>query len=100
MRIKPAGHRVLVELDKIEEVTSGGIVLARENGGSRDKYAVEEASVIEIGPQAFKAFDDGQPWCKVGDKVKIVKYSGLRYEDNGIVFSIINDDDIFGVIEE
>ncbi len=100
MVIKPTGFRVLVELERLEEVSDGGIVLAREDGGVREQSGQEMATVVALGPSAFKGFDDGTPWCEVGDKVRIARYSGNVIEDGDKFYSIINDEDIYATIEE
>ena len=102
MRIKPCGHRVLVKLKQFEEVSQGGIIISTGEDINRQRFAMQEAVVEALGPTAFKAFDDGVPWCSVGDKVLIVKYSGEDREDpeTGIIFRIVNDDDICAILEE
>lgn len=103
--LQPAGHRVLVKLitpkDEVEEVSESGIVLAIKDKRTRnaEKYATQEAYVVSLGINAFKAFDNGDPWCKVGDKVLICKYSGENRDDieDGQVYRLINDDDIHGI---
>lgn len=102
-QIKPAGHRVLVKLKKvseIKEVTYGDskIVVELKNNKkiNAEKLATQEARVMALGPTAFKAFDDGDPWCKVGDLVMICRYSGDDRHDieEGEVYRIINDEDV------
>ena len=99
MKWMPAGHRVLVKLKEIEKVeekkSKGGIVLeiVDESQRRREQFAITDAYVIAIGPTAYKGFDDGLPWCKVGDLVKVPKYAGenIEDEDTGIVYRVIND---------
>lgn len=102
MKIHPTGFRVLVELADVEKKSKGGIILTHEGGESVHKRGQETAVVVELGPTAFKAYDDGQPWCKVGDKVRIIRYSGNVIEDTdtGKMYSIINDEDIYAVLED
>lgn len=106
MKIHPAGHRVLVKLKKTEsetvEKTKSGIITAIKsvNEIEREQYATTDATVVELGHTAFKAFDDGKAWCKVGDTVIIAKYSGIdRKLDNGDILRIVVDEDIIGVVE-
>ena len=98
---RPAGHRVRVQIDKLEEVSSGGIIIARNDKGVREQSGVETGILVAIGPTAWKAFDDGRPWAKVGDRVKIVKYSGNNddetFKETGIMYRTVNDDDIIEV---
>lgn len=98
---KPCGHRVLVRLKEVEEVSKGGIVIASsEKELNRQKYGTEEAYIEQIGSQAFKGFCDGEPWCEVGDLVAIVKYSAKTYEDNGVIYGVCNDEDILACLED
>lgn len=101
MKIHPTGHRVLVKLKQVEEVTPGGIVLPGRQA-ERETKAMQEATVVELGRTAFRAFDDGHPWCKVGDVVMIAKYSGedRKDEKTGHIYRIINDEDIFATLEQ
>ena len=101
IKVHPAGHRVLVKLKAYEEKSAGGILLCSDTKlKDAQKRATQEATVIEIGRTAFKAFDDGHPWCAVGDKVLIAKYSGEDREDQetGDIYRLINDEDIFAVL--
>lgn len=104
MKIHPAGHRILVKLKEVEkeEFSKGGIILERGHDQDRRQKATQDALVIELGPTAYKAFDEGQPWCKAGDWVKISKYSGEDYTDENTkeVFRILNDEDVLAVIKE
>lgn len=104
LKITPVGHRVLVKLSPVEEEekSEGGIIIA--SGAPRDarRRATQEATVVKLGANAFKDFSDGEPWCSVGDLVLIAKYSGEDREDKetGDIFRIINDEDIFAIVEE
>lgn len=107
MRV-PVAHRVLVKLEGIdsgEQKSEAGIILRRgltQDEIRREMAAQEEGTVVAIGPTAFKDFGDGTEWCKVGDKVFIVRYSGTNFidEDTKEMFRIINDDDIYALIRE
>lgn len=102
MKIIPTGHRVLVSLEPIEEKSKGGILLTTEDRKQMYQKAMTEATVEALGINAFKAFDDGIPWCKVGDKVLITKYCGEDREDpdNGMTYRVINDEDILAILED
>lgn len=100
--IHPTGHRVLVRLVQIEEeVTKGGIIIATEGTPQQKRVAQQEAIVVEIGENAWKAFDDGHPWAKCGDRVLIAKYSGEDRidEETKEIYRVINDEDIFATLE-
>ncbi len=99
MKVKrPCGHYVLVQLKKLEEKTAGGIYLPTAND-MRHKVAVEEATVLQLGPNAYKAFDGGEPWVQPGDLVGIKKYSGVDYHDGDVIYRVVLDSDIVAVLE-
>ena len=101
-KLRPAGHRVLVRLKPIEEVSKAGIILHLETAKAIHQKATQEATIISLGPTAYRGFDDGTPWCKPGDLVLIAKYSGEDREnpETKEIFRIINDDDVLAIIEE
>ena len=91
-------------MDEITEKKSEGGILLNPANTTREKFAMENGTVLAIGPQAFKDFSDGQAWCEVGDKVKIVRYSGNDdvelYNLTGRVHRIVNDEDIIARVED
>lgn len=96
--LQPVGHRVLVKI-KLKEHTDSGIVLVHDPRYAR--AAMESGEIVSIGPNAWKAFDDGQPWAVVGDKVVFSKYGGKIVEDPDNLqsdpneyFMVLNDEDI------
>lgn len=103
----PAGHRVLVRPDRVEETTRGGIVLP-EVTKERDQRATQQGTVLEIGPSAWKEHWEGKPWAKVGDRVIFTRYAGvdLSYEARQLIdpsadrLTVINDEDVVYVLEE
>lgn len=98
--ITPAGHRVLVKPDPVEEVSKGGIVIATKANEQQLKNATTIGTVVAIGMNAWKAFDDGSPWAKVGDRVSYAKYGGKSIKDaSGEEFVVLNDEDILAILE-
>ena len=103
--VKAPGYRILVKIKpiekKTEEKSKGGILLEIKTDKQlqREQEAMTEAYVMDIGPSAFKGFDDGIPWCKKGDCVLISRYSGILVDDveEGYVYRMINDQDIQAV---
>ena len=105
--VKAPGYRVLVRLKPLEKkketLSKGGLILEvkTDRQHDREQEAMTEAYVVDIGPSAFKAFDDGRPWCAVGDCVLISKYSGTLVEvDEEHIYRMINDQDIQAVFPE
>ena len=104
----PVAHRVVVQLAKVddgEQISKGGIITRAsltESELRREMSAQEEGIVVAIGPTAFKDFGGAEAWCNVGDKVFIVRYSGTNFidEETGDMFRIINDEDIYAIIQE
>lgn len=96
---KPAGHRVIVKPDEIEEVSKGGIVLATTNK-DRQQDAQVSGKLVAVGPNAWKAFDDGTPWATAGDRVMHASYAGIAIKINGEMYRIMNDEDITAIISE
>ena len=93
--LKPLGDRVIVTVDKEEEKTVGGIVLAnnaKEKPQTADVVAVGEGLVTEDGKKLPMN-------VKTGDKVLFDKYSGstVKYEDNE--YLILHEKDIMAVID-
>lgn len=95
---RPAGHYVMVKPDPVEEISAGGIVVTTEGGKKKEELAQAEGTLVAIGINAWKSFDDGDPWAKVGDRVLYPKYGGRDYKDKkGNYFKILIDSDIVGV---
>jgi chaperonin GroES len=92
----PAGHRVLIKLDKEEEVSKGGIILASTHV-ERHQLAKQTGELVAVGQSAWKAFDDGAAWAKVGDVVVVPKYAGNDFTYKGDRYKLCNDEDVFGV---
>jgi co-chaperonin GroES (HSP10) len=95
----PAGHRVIVKTDKVEEKSAGGVILSVGNT-DRKQDAQVAGVLVAIGPNAWKAFDGGEPWASVGDRVMHACYAGYSIKINGDMYRIMNDEDITAVISE
>lgn len=95
--LEPLGHRVLIKIE-LQKKTEGGLVLVHDERFA--KAAMEHGEIVSVGPNAWKAFDGGEPWAKVGDKVLFSKYGGKLVEDpttpaeDGIDYIVINDEDV------
>jgi len=100
MKIQPAGHRVIVKPDPLEERSEGGIILSYGDDKKRHAEAQVRGTIIAVGPNAWKAFDDGTPWAAVGDRVYFAKYGGFVIEDGGEKYRLLNDEDITAIIRE
>lgn len=72
-KYQPLGYRILLKVS-IETKSAGGILIAQNERLA--KAAIEHGEIVAIGPTAWKAYDDGQPWANIGDKVYFSKYGG------------------------
>jgi len=104
---KPAGHRVLIQPDKVEETdelykraAEAGIDLSHTQEKEREDAAQTIGTILQIGDTAWKDYKC-DPWAKVGDRVAYGRYSGkvICDPDSGEELWIINDDDVQYVFE-
>lgn len=102
--ITPVDMRVLVKPDKVEEKTTGGIILA-DITKEKEKYAGTRATLVAVGPNAFRDWgldEDGNPKNGVepGSRVHFAQYSGARIKgEDGEDYVIMNDADLTSIIE-
>lgn len=104
-RIRPVGYRVLVQPEKVEETSKGGIIIASDVIRA-EQNAMTQGKVLEVSPIAYLEFREKgfKPFCKEGDVILYQRYSGMRpIGDDGKPrddLLILNDMDVVGVIEE
>jgi chaperonin GroES len=95
MNIRPLQDRVVVRRTEEETKSAGGIVLP---GSAAEKPS--QGEVLAVGPG--KKSDDGalQPVdLNVGDKILFGQYSGSSVKLDGEELLIMNESEVFGVIE-
>lgn len=97
--VKPAGHRVLVKVDEVEEKSKGGIIIAHDNK-DRLKAAGVVGTLTKIGPTAWKDFSDGKPWAAEGDRVLYAQHAGYTVDIEDVTYRMMNDEDIVAIVEE
>jgi co-chaperonin GroES (HSP10) len=88
----PTGHHILIAVEKVEEVSKGGIFLPKDLT-DKEQVASVRATVLKIGPDAW--FDKISRWAKVGDKVITAKFAGFGLT---ATLRVINDEDILCVV--
>ncbi|GAB5500064.1 MAG: co-chaperone GroES [Pseudohongiellaceae bacterium] len=96
MSIRPLQDRVVVRRLDTETTTTGGIVLP---GSAAEKP--NQGEVVAVGPG--KRLDNGelQPVAvSIGDRILFGKYSPTEIKIDGEELLIINESDIFAVIED
>lgn len=95
MNIRPLQDRVVVRRTEEETKSAGGIVLP---GSAAEKPS--QGEVLAVGPG--KKSEDGsiQPVdLNVGDKILFGQYSGSAVKLDGEELLIMNESEVFGVIE-
>lgn len=96
MKLKPLGDRVLVKPEEEKETKKGGIIIPDT---VKEKPLV--GKVIAAGPG--KLDDKGQRIAlnvKTGDKVLYGKYAGNEVKLDDEELMIMNEEDIYGIIED
>ena len=96
MKIRPLHDRVVVRRLEEETRTAAGIVLP---DSAAEKPS--QGEVLAVGPG--KALDDGSvraPDVKVGDKIIFGQYGGSTVKVDGEELLIMNESEIFGVLED
>lgn len=95
MNIRPLQDRVVVKRTEEETTTAGGIVLP---GSATEKPA--QGKVVAVGPGKRQENGEYQPVdLKVGDVVVFGKYSSNTVKIGEDELLILNENEIFGVIE-
>lgn len=94
---EPAGHRILVKADDPPEKIGSLYV----PNWVKENRIIEniKGTVVAVGMNAWKAFDEGEPWALVGDRVCFAKYGGFVIEDEktGENFRLLNDEDVVAI---
>ena len=95
MKIRPLQDRVVVRRMEEETTSAGGIVLP---GSATEKPA--QGEVLAVGPGKRLDTGDTQPVdVNVGDTVVFGKYSSNTVKVDDEELLILNESEIFGVIE-
>ena len=98
---EPTGYRLLIALPEIDEKTEGGVIMP--DGLRKDESTASIIGfVLKAGPDAYsdkERFPSGA-WCKEGDFVIFISYSGTRFKVAGKEFRLINDDTVEGVVDD
>ncbi len=97
LRIKPFGTIVVVEVDKTEEISNGGIVLTSSTM-ERGQMEASTGTLVEVGDMAYQEYKAANyDYPKVGEKVYFKKYSGIIVTDkpNKREFRSMQDEDVY-----
>lgn len=106
-KLRVKGPLIKVKLLDVSEKYGGGVIIKPDHVKEGDRTATQEAIVLEIGPQAYHLFGEGDqkgvPWCKVGDHVLMKRHDSMKQQDcnddeDGKI-RITFDENIVGVFE-
>tara|TARA_B100000886_G_scaffold329699_1_gene279356 strand:- start:5025 stop:5312 length:288 start_codon:yes stop_codon:yes gene_type:complete len=95
MKLRPLQDRVVVKRQDEETTSAGGIVLP---GSATEKP--QQGEVVAVGPG--KKIENGSLVpvdLKVGDHVVFGQYGGNTVKIDGDEYLILNESEIFGVVE-
>jgi co-chaperonin GroES (HSP10) len=109
---KPLGGRILVQLRRTRQKTTGAGIILVEETKETEKWNNMVAKVLMIGPLAFKNRDTMQPWpegswCEVGDYIRVPKWGGDRWEvrvpgeddlEDPALFMVLNDHEVIATV--
>lgn len=105
----PTGWRILVEPIRIEEKTSGGIVLPNQAVEAKEHLRYI-GRVVAMGPlcyqhQKFRDADGAAvKWCEIGDHIAYGAYAGQEVKirnksgDKYVGLKLLNDDEVLCVL--
>jgi len=95
MNIRPLQDRVVVRRTEEESTSAGGIVLP---GSATEKPS--QGEVLAVGPGKKLESGTVQPVdLKAGDRVLFGQYSGSTVKIDGEELLIMNESEVFGVVE-
>ena len=94
-KLMPEGVRILLDPQKVESKTEGGIYLP-EQVKEDEQYATVVGTVIAIGPNADVMFEDGP--MEVGDRLTWAKFGGVIVDHDGEKCRVINDEDVIAKV--
>ena len=92
--ITPLGDRVLVKSVEEDDQVKGGIIIP-----DSAKEKPQQAEIIALG--TGNKDDDGNAVAfqvKVGDVVLVSKYGGTEVKFDDVVYQLLREDDILGII--
>jgi chaperonin GroES len=88
--LEPLGARVLVKVLEQETMTASGIVLP-ETAKEKPQQGIIEA----VGDEEEMMTD-----LQVGDKVLFARYSGTEVKLDGVIYLLLNEDDVLARVKD
>jgi chaperonin GroES len=93
--MKPRHDYILIEPEKPQERSEGGIFLPEQ---SREKQ--QQGKVLAVGPGALDSGVRVPPDVSVGDTVLFSKYSGTDLEVDDRKLLLVHDHDVIAVVKQ
>lgn len=94
----PVEYRCLVEVDPVENKTSGGVELP-PGYLERQQMSAIKGTLLALGGNAFQ--DWGEPHPKRGDRVVLNKYAGITgVADANDRVRLVQDKDILAILRD
>lgn len=95
VKFRPMDDRVLIEVCKAEETTTGGIILPDT---AREKP--QRGMIISTGPgKLLDSGNRGEMDVKVGDEVFYGRYAGTEIEMDGEKYVVLRESEILAVVD-
>lgn len=94
LKLVPLGDRLVVQREKSEERTAGGILLP---DSAKDKPT--RGTIISVGDG--RILDDGSRaplQVKAGDKVLFTSYAGEQIEIDGEEYLLMNESEVLAIL--
>ena len=101
---RPLGWRLVVRPLPPNAKTAGGILLP-DSSVEEEEMLQTIGQIVAVGNLCWTRPDmqpDGEfkPWAKVGDYVTYGRYTGKKFQCNGVKLLIMNDDEILTVVDD
>ena len=96
MNLRPIGDKVIIELLKARDKSTGGIILP-----DNAKEKPQEGKVIAVGKG--RTLPTGKvvpPHVKAGDTILFAKYSGSEIRMDDKEYLIMNEEDILAILKQ
>ena len=93
--LQPIGSHVIVQRSSAADKSTGGVIIPEK---AKDKP--KEGKVIAVGPG--KVMEDGKRQAmqlKAGDKILFSSYAGTEVKVNGEEYLVMEETDVFAVVE-
>lgn len=93
----PLGPRMLLEVEKVEEKSKGGIILT-STYVSQMQDCISEGTILAYSAScAGDNVEARKELPLVGTKVLYVKYSGFQHDIGDKSYRVVNDEDVYGM---